>query len=69
MKFAGVYFAGYVVLVIGVVAALWKSGVLDRVGAGWTAIGLVIALGLGIMIAVANRGNKESVQIDTTPPP
>lgn len=68
MKLAGVYFVGYAVLVIGVVAALWKSGVLERVGTGWTVIGLVIALGIGIMIAVANRGTKGTIQIDPPPP-
>lgn len=68
MKLAGVYFIGYVVLVVGVVAALWKAGVLERVGTGWTVIGLVIALGLGIMIAVANRGTTGNIQIDPTPP-
>jgi hypothetical protein len=31
-------------------------------------IGLVIALGLGIMIAVANRGTTGNIQIDPTPP-
>jgi CBS-domain-containing membrane protein len=64
MKFAGLYLLGYVILIGGIVAALWKTGVLERVGATWTAIGIVIAIGLGIMIAVANSGSKENIQID-----
>lgn len=64
MKWANVYFFGYVVLLAGIVAALWKIGVVERVGAGWTAIGIVIAVGVGIMVSVANSGRKESIQIE-----
>jgi len=64
MKFAGLYLVGYVILIGGIIAALWKTGVLERIGAAWTAIGIVIAIGLGIMIAVSNSGSKENIQID-----
>ena len=64
MKFAGMYFVGFAILVGGVLAALWKLGVLARVGTTWTLIGVAIVLGLGIMIAVANSGAKENIQID-----
>jgi hypothetical protein len=64
MKFAGLYLVGYVILIGGIIAALWKTGVLERVGATWTAIGIVIAIGLGIMIAVSNSGSKENIEID-----
>jgi len=64
MKFAGLYLLGYVILIAGILAALWKTGVLEHVGATWTAIGVVIANGLGIMIAVANSGRKENIQIE-----
>jgi hypothetical protein len=64
MKWAGMYFFGFVILVGGVVAALWKLGVLARIGTAWTVIGLAIVIGLGIMIAVANSGIKENIQID-----
>ena len=52
MRFIHLYLIGYFVLVIGAVLALWHSGVLARMGATWVAIGMVIALGLGIMLAV-----------------
>ncbi len=64
MKFAGLYLLGYVILIGGIIAALWKTGVLARVGATWTVIGIVIAIGLGIMIAVANSGAKENIEVD-----
>ena len=64
MKWAGMYFFGFVILVGGVLAALWKLGILARIGTTWTLIGLAIVVGLGIMIAVANSGIKENIQID-----
>jgi hypothetical protein len=64
MKFAGMYLLGYIILIAGIIAALWKTGVLERIGATWTAIGIVIAIGLGIMIAVANSGRKENIEIN-----
>ena len=62
MKWTGIYFAGYVLLVLGVLGALWKSGVLAHVGGIWIAIGLVIAVGIGIMISVSSSGEK--IEID-----
>ena len=64
MKWVNVYLVGYVIFIIGVIAALAKMGVIERVGTGWTAIGIVIALGLGIMFSISASGNKETVQID-----
>ena len=64
MKWMQMYLAGYVIVLGGLFAALWKMGVIERVGPGWTAIGIVIAVGLGFMISVANSGNKETVEID-----
>lgn len=64
MKWAGMFLFGFIILLGGVVAALWKLGVLARIGTTWTIIGLVIALGLGIMISVGSSGAKENIQID-----
>ena len=64
MKWAGMYLIGYIVLIGGVLAALWKMGVLARVGALWTVIGVVILIGAGIMMAVSHGGAKEDIQID-----
>ena len=63
MKWAGMYFAGFFILLCGVIAALWKMGVLASIGATWSIIGVVIAIGIGIMFSVANSGIKESIDI------
>jgi hypothetical protein len=64
MKWTGLYLVGYVILMGGLLAALWKLGVLASIGTTWTLIGVVIAIGLGIMIAVSNSGSKENIEID-----
>ena len=64
MKWTGMYLIGYIVLIGGVLAALWKMGVLASIGLAWTVIGVVILIGFGIMIAVSNSGTKENVEID-----
>ena len=64
MKWTGIYLLGYVILIGGVLAALWKLGVLARIGTVWTLIGVMIAIGIGIMLAVSSSGNKENIEID-----
>jgi hypothetical protein len=54
MRFIHLYLVGYFVLVVGAVLALWQAGVLGRVSGAWIAIGLIIAIGLGIMLAVTS---------------
>ena len=64
MKWAGMYLVGFVVLVGGILAALWKLGILQTIETTWIVIGVVILLGLGIMFSVANSGTKENISID-----
>ena len=64
MKWIGVYLAGYVLLLIAVLLSLWKTGLLASIGSFWVGVGLLAAIGLGIIVAVANSGRKESVEID-----
>ncbi|HTD74981.1 MAG TPA: hypothetical protein VK652_15750 [Steroidobacteraceae bacterium] len=65
MKWAGMYLFGFVIVIGGILAALWKLGVLERIGTAWTLIGLAILIGIGIMISVANSGRKDNIEIDT----
>lgn len=54
MKFVNIYLIGYFLLVVGAVLALWYAGVLNAISPVWIGIGLIIALGLGIMLAVSS---------------
>jgi hypothetical protein len=58
------YLVGFIILLGGILAALWKLGILASIGMTWTLIGVAIAIGVGIMIAVSNSGIKENIQID-----
>lgn len=62
MKWTGIYLLGYVILIGGILAALWKLGILASIGMIWTLIGVMIATGIGIMVAVSNSGSKENIE-------
>jgi len=64
MKWAGMYFLGFALLIGGVLAALWKLGVLQSIETIWIVIGVVILAGIGIMVSVANSGVRENIEID-----
>jgi hypothetical protein len=53
MRFINAYLVGYFILVLGALAALWYGGALQHISATWVVIGLVIAMGLGIMLSVS----------------
>lgn len=54
MKFIHLFLIGYCVLVVGVVLALWQTGVLSHVAPIWIGIGALIAVGVGIMMSVSS---------------
>lgn len=62
MRFINMYLVGYFILLIGALAALWYGGVLRHVSPVWILIGLVIAVGLGIMLSVS--GGKPTITED-----
>jgi hypothetical protein len=64
MKWTGIYLLGFVILIGGILAALWKLGVLESIGTMWTVIGVVIAIGIGIMLAISRSGSKANIKID-----
>lgn len=64
MKWTSFYLVGYIILIGGLVAALWKLGVIASIGTAWTVIGVVIVTGIGVMLAVSNSGSKENITID-----
>jgi hypothetical protein len=54
VRFINLYLIGYFILIMGALAALWYGGVLRHVSGVWIAIGLAIAIGLGIMLSVSS---------------
>jgi hypothetical protein len=64
MKWMGTYLVGYIIVLGGLTAALWKLGIVERVGSAWMAIGIAVAIGIGIMISVSSSGEKKVLEID-----
>ncbi len=64
MKWAGMYFVGFALLIGGVLAALWKLGFLQNIETTWIVIGVMIVAGIGIMVSIANSGTKQNIEID-----
>jgi hypothetical protein len=54
MRFLTIYLIGYFVLLAGAGLALWQSGILNHIPGVWLAIATLIAIGLGIMLAVVS---------------
>ena len=54
MKFINMYLVGYFVLVVGAVLAMWQLGVLNDLTPMWISIGVLVAVGIGIMMAVSS---------------
>jgi hypothetical protein len=53
MRYVHLYLVGYFILIVGALAALWYGGVLQQISAAWVVISLVIAAGLGVMLAIS----------------
>ena len=54
MRFIHLFLIGYFVLVLGVGLALWQAGAFSHVAPIWIGIGALVAVGLGIMLAVSS---------------
>jgi hypothetical protein len=54
MRFIHLYLVGYFIVVLGVGLALWQTGVLGYVPAIWVGVGALVAIGVGIMLAVSS---------------
>ena len=71
MKWAGMYFFGFALLIGGVLAALWKLGILQNIETTWIVIGVVILAGVGIMVSspVAARNKTSRLTMSRRPAP
>ncbi len=54
MRYIHLFLIGYLVFVLGVSLALWQTGVLSRVAPIWIGAGALVAIGVGIMLAVSS---------------
>jgi hypothetical protein len=54
MRFVTIYLAVYFLLLVGAGDALWRAGVLAEIPAMWLGIAAIVAVGFGIMLAVAS---------------
>jgi hypothetical protein len=54
MRFIHLYLIGYFILILGAGLALWQAGILERLSGVWLAVAALVAVGLGIMLAVSS---------------
>ncbi len=64
MRFIHLFLAGYFVLVLGIGLALWQTGVLGRVAPVWIIVGVLVAIGTGIMMSVSSGKPTISEEIE-----
>lgn len=54
MRFINLFLVGYFVVILAVVLGLWQAGIFSRVSPIWIGIGALVAVGVGIMLAVSS---------------
>ncbi len=54
MQFINLFLVGYAVMVLGVAIGLWQTGVLTRIAPIWIGVGALVAVGVGVMMAVSS---------------
>jgi hypothetical protein len=64
MRLLRIYLVGYFVLVLGALLALWQAGVLAQISLVWIAIGLLLAIGLGVVLAVTSTRAPISPRVE-----
>jgi hypothetical protein len=64
MRFLRIYLVGYFLLVLGALLALWQAGVLGEISLVWIAIALLLAIGLGVVLAVTSTRPPISTRVE-----
>jgi len=64
MRFIHLFLVGYIVLALGVGLGLWQAGVLSHVAPIWLAVGALVTIGTGIMLAVASGKPTISEEVE-----
>jgi hypothetical protein len=63
MRFIHLFLVGYLMLALGVGVALWQTGVLGHAAPIWVGVGVLVAIGVGIMLSVySGKPTVEEVQ-------
>jgi hypothetical protein len=65
MRFIHLYLVGYVIVVLGLVLALWQTGVLSHIAPVWIGSGILVAIGLGIMLSVSSGKPTVTKEVQT----
>jgi hypothetical protein len=63
MRFINMFLVGYFILILGVVLALWQTGVLAHVAPIWVGIGVLVAVGVGVMLSVSSGKPEVSKEV------
>jgi hypothetical protein len=64
MRFIHLFLIGYLLLALGVGVALWQTGVLGRVAPIWIGVGILVAMGAGVMLSVASGKPTVSEEVE-----
>jgi hypothetical protein len=64
VTFVRFYLVGYFVLFFGALFALWQSGALSQIPQSWIALALFVAIGFGVLLAVASGPRKVTTSRD-----
>ena len=59
MRAVNIYLIGYFGLVLGAIVALWSGGALAEIPASWIVTGLMVAVGLGVLLALSAGARRE----------
>jgi energy-coupling factor transporter transmembrane protein EcfT len=60
MRLLRVYLSAYYILLIGAAVTLWRSGVLARLPTVWIAVAAIVAVGLGIVLALTSPSTQRT---------
>jgi hypothetical protein len=58
VTFVRFYLVGYFLLFFGALFALWQSGALSRIPQSWLVLAALVAIGLGVLLALASGPRK-----------
>jgi hypothetical protein len=64
MTFVRIYLVGYFLLFFGALFALWQTGVLGQIPGTWVALAAVVAVGFGLLLAVASGPRRVTTSQD-----